>query len=375
MGVSISKIPVTTSPAAKARAAAALRKPLYVSPDTANFKLYFDAKTTPANPAIAVTVPDVAGTTLPQPTQSGNALGLTNGQTIAYTASVVTANDVTYYQISANADLLPGAHTLGVVLQAADGFVLSEAQNSYLLTGGPACSSSQMNPPYPYGSKQNPGASPVGVSCNAPATVYLKAVADSAFLCDAACDGQEGSATPSGAYAIEAFVSDHEGDTMGWQKDANGNALPLDNGPYSIVENDDGFGANSGIVSITSSDTGTAGPFTDGGSDNALPANGSGVGNAGHNILVQCLKVGTTTISTQLAKTSPAAGPVIGFDYATQIDTTKDPVNASLGTPFDVTQTNVYTTPGQYIGTVPTYQDWGNQLAVSCDASLNLTFE
>jgi hypothetical protein len=347
MGVSISNIPVKpVSTSSKARIAAARLKPQYISPDTANFKLYLDAKTTPSTPTIALTVPDVAGTTLLQPTQSGS-VSLSNGQTIAYTASVVNANNVTYYQISANADLLPGAHTLGVVLQAADGFVLSEAQNSYLLNGG-----------------NNPAA-----------TVYLRAVADSAFLCDAACDGQSGPATASGAYAIEAFVSDHEGDTMGWQKDANGNALPLDNGPYSIVENDDGHGANSGIVSITSSDTGTAGPFTDGGADNVLPSNGSGVGSAGHNILVQCLKVGTTTISTQLAANSPAKGTVTGFDYSALIDTSKDPVNPANGTPFAVTQTSVYTTPGQYIGTVPTYQDFGNQLQVSCDANLNLTFE
>src|SRR5664279_865113 len=95
MGVSISKIPVNTaSPAAKARAAAALRKPLYVSPDTANFKLYLDAKTTIATPAIALTVPDVAGTTASQAPLTGS-VTLTSGQTIAYTASVATANDVT----------------------------------------------------------------------------------------------------------------------------------------------------------------------------------------------------------------------------------------------------------------------------------------
>jgi hypothetical protein len=96
---------------------------------------------------------------------------------------------------------------------------------------------------------------------------------------------------------------------MGQQKDSNGKVVPLDNGPYSIVEPD-----NAGIVNITDVDSGgPAGPYTDGGNDNLLAA-GSGAGYAGHNITVQCVKLGTTTITTQLGASSPAAGPVTGFN-------------------------------------------------------------
>ena len=332
MGTSVSKLsknPLLTQSIA--------RRLMYVSPDTGGISLFYDGNSVLNN----LPVPDVAGTT-PSSTPITGTVNLSNGQSIAYSAITVENNDVTYYQVTAVADLLPGSHTLGVVAEAADGFVLSEAQNTYLLTGG----------------------------ANPPATIFLRPVADSAFLCDANCDGHAGPALANGSYFIQAFVSDHEGDTFGWQKN-----VPLDNGPYSIVENDNGNGLNNNIVSIASTDNGTNGPFTDGGADNVLPANGSGVGSAGHNIIVTCLKVGNTTISTQLSPSGPSAGPVNGFTYTNLINTSADPVNPGNGTPFPVTQTSVYTTPGMYIGTVPTFQDYGNQLAISCDANLSITVE
>lgn len=324
---------VTLSGGPKSSPSSTKRSPKYISPDTSILTFVIDGTVLPN---ISVT-PVAPGTDTPQT----GSVSFANGQSLTYTTTAVTdANGSSYYQVTANMDLVAGARTLGVLLRAADGFVLSEAQGSYLLSGG----------------------------TNPAATMVLKPVADSAFMCDwPNCDGNLGTMNADGTYTIVAFASDHEGDTIVQAAAPPASGTAFANGPISIVEPD-----GLGVVTITN-----GGPFTDAGSDenlhNGYAASVPGGWYAGHAFTMKCNTTGSTTVAVKLAANSPAAGAVNGFDYTALIDTSKDPVNAGNGTPFPVTQTSVWTTPGQIIGTVPTFQDFGNSLHVNCDASMNLT--
>ncbi|HEY8313055.1 MAG TPA: hypothetical protein VIG51_02675 [Candidatus Baltobacteraceae bacterium] len=336
------RVPMATAslsnptPASSHRKAAAARKPMYISPDTAQATLIVDG--TPVRFTIATKSPSNANGT----TSSATIPIGTQGEQVSYTTTAVQngPGGAGYYQITMTFDLFPGAHTFGVALQAADGFVLSEGQSTYTLNGG-----------------SNPAA-----------TLSLKGVADSAFLCNwPDCNGTVGTPAADGTYSIMAFASDHEGDAIVQQKDASGAVVPLANGPISMVETD-----SNHIVTI-----GNPGPFTDAGGDTTMhngyaslvPTGWLG----GHLITIKCNAMGSTKVAMELGSTSPAAGAVTGFDYTAPIDITKDPVDPSNGQPFPTPQTSVWTTPGQIIGSVPTFQDFGNQLSVNCDANFNLT--
>lgn len=310
----------------KTPVSSAKRSPKYVSPDTSALTLMIDGKALLDHTSLSV---------------SGSNSGSdgATGQSASYTSTAVTdASGAGYYQVNATMDLLPGTHSVGVVLTSVDGFVLSEDQESYALNGG----------------------------TNPAQAMVLKPVADSAFLCDwPNCTGGVGTPAADGTYTIVAFAADHMGDTI--VQAPNTTVTPLANGPFSIVETD----ANN-VVTI-----GNPGPYADAGTDenvhmgyNSTVPNGW---NAGHTFTIKCNTTGSTTVAAVLGAGSPAHGVVSGFNYAAQIDTSKDPVDAANGTPFPVTQTAVWTTPGQVIGSIPTFQDFGNSLHVNCDAQMNLT--
>lgn len=318
-----------TTPTSTVRAlkSFATRKPLYVSPDTAAFSLYIDGqaalKNIPAN---------AAGSASAQPIS-----GLTG--TAGYTITQQTNNGQTYYLVTATTDLLPGQHAIGVVLTAADGFVLSEDQETLALNGG----------------------------SNQPATFSLRGVVDSAFWCDAACDGGAGTPAADGTYTLQVFATDHEGDAIAYQTDAKGNAVQLDNGPVTLVETD---GKNTVTI-------GNAGPF--GNPGNAFTVSYLEGGNTileGYNVTLKCNALGTATVAVKVGS-GPLNGGVTGFNYSALIDPSKDPVNpnAPVFNPFPTPQTAVYTTAGLLVGTVPVTQDFGNQLTLNCDATLNLSFQ
>jgi hypothetical protein len=249
------------------------------------------------------------------------------------------SNPYTYDTITASLSVLPGLHKFGVVLTAADGFVLSEDQESQTLNGG----------------------------TNTPATFYLKGVVDSAFWCDAACDGGTGAANSDGSYTLAVFGTDHEGDAIPYQTVASV-PITVDNGPLTLVETD-----SNAIVSMTSTPTG---PLTNPGNANTVTYTEAGQSSilSGWTVNVKCLKVGTTTVALQVG--SSASGGVTGFNYSADIDSSKDTVNgaAPYYNPFTTPTTRVYTDASQDVGTVPVQQDFGNELPVSCDASLGITF-
>jgi len=311
---------ITNPPSAsQTKTSLSSRKPLYVSPDTSAFTLSIDGDLVFSG-ASATTPGSSATTNIPN--QTGTA---------SYTITAGGRSPNAYYTVTASVDVLPGQHTIGVALTALDGFVLSEAQQTYTLNGG-----------------------------SNPAAVFsLQGVVDSAFWCDAACDGGAGTPSASGVYTLDVYPTDHEGDAIVYQ--TSGSApVSLDNGPVNLIEATDSNGG--GTVTIAN-----AGPFTNPG--NAFTI-GSG-SQSGYSVALQCAKIGTATVAMQVGPAT--AGGVSGFNYAAPINTSLDPVDASTGNPWATPQTNVYTTPNLLVGPVPVTQDFGNELSLSCDANLNLT--
>ena len=340
-----------TNPSSSKRQTKSLssRKPLYISPDTAGFFFFMDGHAIFGTPSSGST-PNTAASLTPN-TYTSSA-SIPGGGTATYTVTQQTANNgtgctvttctdpYTYDTITASLNVLPGSHTFGVVLSAADGFVLSEDQESQTLNGG----------------------------ANTPATFYLKGVVDSAFWCDAACDGGTGPANADGSYTLAVFGTDHEGDAIPYQTVAPSTIIPVDNGTLSLVETD-----SDAIVAITST---PVAPLTNPGNANVVTYTEAGQATilSGWTANVKCVKVGTTTVALQVG--SSAVGGVSGFNYSANIDPSKDPVNGAspIYNPFTTPTTRVYTDASQDVGTVPVQQDFGNELKVSCDASLGITF-
>ena len=309
------------------------RKPLYVSPDTAGFSLSLDGTLLFSNNAIA---PGTVTSSVAIP-GGGSASYTITQNTGTGTGNSGSGSTYTYDTVSASLNVLPGNHSIGAVLQAADGFVLSEDQETVLLNGG----------------------------SNTPANFFLRGVVDSAYWCDAACDGGAGTADSNGAYTLLVFPTDHAGDAIPYQ--LNGSTpIEVDNGPINLVETD-----SNSVVSITPS-----GPFTNPGNSNLVSYTEAGLASiqSGYSVSIKCLKTQTTTVAMQVGGL-PLNGGVSGFNYSANIDSSKDPVGGSSGNPVATPTTTVYTTANQFVGTVPVAQDFGNELTVNCDANLNLTFE
>ncbi len=282
----------TPSSAKRSTNSLASRKPLYVSPDTAGFFFFMDGQ------AIFGTVhtgstPNTAASLAPNTYNSSATIP--GGGTASYTVTQQSgsgngctvstcSNPYTYDTITASLNVLPGSHTFGVVLSAADGFVLSEDQETQTLNGG----------------------------ANTPTTFYLKGVVDSAFWCDASCDGGTGPANSDGSYSLLVFGTDHEGDAIPYQT-VGSTPITVDNGPLNLVETD-----SNGVVSIT-----PGGPFTNAGNANTVSYTEAGLPSilSGWNVKVKCVNVGSTTVALQVGPS--ASGGVTGFNYSAFIDPSK----------------------------------------------------
>jgi hypothetical protein len=218
-----------------------------------------------------------------------------------------------YADVSFSYLTMPGSHTLGIVetdgpcnaggpcIPNTNGYVLTEGQTTLNLQSG----------------------------TNNTATLVLKGVMQSAYLCDAACDGQAGTYGANG-YSITAFVADEAGDAIPYQTDASGNPVPFDNGSYQIVEAD-----TKNIVTITQPGTTYSTPGT---ADHSL---------YGENISITCNTVGTTQVEAVLLASDPSTGSVTNFTY-----------NA-----------NNYPAAGSVLGSVGADQYFGNVLSVNCTAA------
>ncbi|MGZ3506041.1 MAG: hypothetical protein ACXWNJ_09270 [Vulcanimicrobiaceae bacterium] len=300
-------------------------KPMYVSPySNGGLTVIFDGQTV----VNAFAVPlDSNGNPIAGSGPSGNAT-LPNGGTFSYTSTItVNSSGNGYVQLNANYTTIPGSHTIGVVqtdgpcvpdqygralcIPNTNGFVLAEGQTTFTLNSG----------------------------ANAPNTLFLRGVIQSAYLCDAACDGQAGTPDANGVYHLTAYAADESGQSIYQQADGSGNVVPFDNGPYMIAETD----ANN-IVTLS----GSLGPHNAPGSDNPH-------GPYGENFTIKCNSVGTTTVAMEFAPGAPSAGTVTGFNYTA----------------------NNYPQPSlnPILSTVGADGYFGNTLALNCTATGSLIIE
>ncbi len=290
-------------------------------------------------------IPNFGVDATPPPNASGS-FTLSNGQSGTYAFTLATGANLGYYVATLNLTLIPGPHTIGVVLQdtpANNNFVLSEGQIAVNLVPG-----------------------------SNTATLSLNGVLDSAYLCDATCDGNIGTQLADGSWDVVVFVSDESGYAINYQT-----GVPFANkSNYSLEEVNSAVRigpaspSTNGIVEINECSTpgctaplaasGTTGPnlvgpfFTPGQYQTFNQGVGSGTPYiAGINANIKCVKPGTTYVAAVLNTSSPSAGAVNGFDYT------------SLN----------YPTPGEILAEVPASINFGNVLTVNCSANLSLTVQ
>jgi len=306
---------------------AGITKPMYVSAyGNGGFTVIFDGQTVMNNQSFAPTL-DSNGNPVPGPGPSGSAT-MPNGGTFSYTSTIVNnGSNVPYVQVNANYTTIPGSHTVGVVqtdgpcvpdqykrelcISNTNGFVLAEGQTTFMLDAG----------------------------SNAPNTLFLKGVIESAYLCDAACDGQAGTPDSNGFYSLIAYAADESGNTIYQQTDPgnNNSVVPFDNGPYAIVETD-----GNNIVSLG----GHLGPY-------GAPGNDDPNGPYGEAFTAKCNSVGTATVAMQLLRSGTSTGSVNGYTYSAAN----------------------YPQAGSILSVVGADEYFGNVLTMDCTASGSLIIE
>lgn len=260
---------------------------------------------------------------------------LADGGKFIYTSTVTTVNNQPVATITGNYTAVPGTHTFGAVqtngpcaedagpacLTNNEGFVLAQGETTMLL---------------------QPGANPA-------ATLYMRGVMQSAYVCDEGCAGQNLQVDGEGFYHLYVVVADENGTAIVQQKDASGNVIPFDNGAYSIVEQPDQPGNLLTILRKSSRESIADVPLTAPDGDRNFPPNGS----YGVEILVKCENTGTTTLMARLGdEGGESIAPIQGF-------TAQPGVN--------------YPTANAVLGSVGVDYNFGNQLKLNCVAGGALT--
>ncbi|HEY8298461.1 MAG TPA: hypothetical protein VIG32_10635 [Candidatus Baltobacteraceae bacterium] len=325
------------------------RKPMYISDATQKMSVLFDGHLLIDH--ASVTGP--TNTTTPG-TPGSSPTPLPDGTSVSYTTTPITdASGVAYYQVTATFDTSATTHTIGVVLmngactapvppQQAPGprGPCDANSNGFVLSEGT------------YAAALQPGA-------NA-ATLMLHPVADSGFICAmplANC-GNPPAVDPDGTYHLAGFVSDQAGEVILQQTDPSTNApLTIDNGTFHIVTDQPtvvALGSWASGFTLPVETGGALGPFNNPGNYSVLHL-GYAVGNnwkSGYPFSVKCIHTGSAIISMQM-ETGTGTGTVAGFAYSSAN----------------------YPAANALLGMVPANQFQGNQLHVSCDASLVLTIQ
>jgi hypothetical protein len=298
-------------------------KPAFVDGNSdGGLTVIFDGQTVMNNVSFAPN--GQSGNVSAGPGPSGSAT-MSNGGSFTYSSQIVINGGQPYVVISANHATTVGKHTLGVVqtngacepdqysreqcISNTQGYVLAEGQATLNL----------------------------GPGNNGSTALYLQGVMQSAYLCDAACDGQVGNPDPNGNFDITVFIADEAGDVINQQTLPSSQLVPYDNGSYQIVETD-----NQGIVTINQPSL----------SYNA-PGNAIASGPYGENISITCNKMGTATVAAELLPTDPSSGGVSGFTYTSQN----------------------YPQAGSLLSAVGADEYFGNTLSVDCTATGSVTIE
>lgn len=298
------------------RGTMSVRRPMFVDGNTnGNVTIVFDGVNIPIS--FAPTVTSGAG-----PSQSN--ISLPNGGTFSYTSTVgpvPTNGNQIVATLNATYTTIPGPHTVGVVqtngacgsdpcILNTDGYVLAEGEATPDLAPGP----------------------------NANTVLYLKGVLESDYICphSGGCSSL-GSPNTDGSYTLDVIVADENGTAIPYQKDAQSNPIPFDNGSYSIVAVD------PSIVTITPLH---AGPYTTPGTDRAS-------GTYGEEINVKCANVGSTVIEAKLDAGDNSAPTVTKF-------------NAVSGD---------YPAAGSVLGSVGADLYYGNTPTINCTSTGSMTIQ
>jgi hypothetical protein len=308
---------------------ASARKPLFIDGNSdGGMSVYFDS--------VAI-VPNVDFSAQKGALGTGPSGGgtLANGGSFTYSSQIVkegTTNQLAAV-VTVDYTTIPGPHTIGAVqtngactgsdpcLKNNPGYVLAEGQDIFTLA---------------------PGTNPA-------TALYLKGVAQSAFICDAGCTGGLGTPLADGSYNLDVVVADENGTAIPHQVD-NGKPVQYDNGPYDIVTVD------PTVATVTDAATKAllgdfAAPGTHRHSQDSMNPNGNGT--YGETVNVKCIKVGSTTIEAKLTATS-AIGSISGF------------------TPTPGTN---YPMAGSVLGSTGADNYFGGAMAINCSASGALTIQ
>lgn len=269
-------------------------------------------------------------TPVPGPGPSGSA-NMPDGGTFTYTSTIAygpNGSNQVYAIVNASYNSVQGVHKIGVVqtdgpcvwggpcIAGTQGFVLAEGQSTVTL---------------------QPGTNPA-------INMYLHGVLQSAYICDAGCDGGVGSMDANGAYDLTVTVADEAATAIPYEVEADGTTVvPFDNGSYQIVETD----ANN-IVKIGQAST-----------SYSTPGTADSTGLYGENITVTCQNAGSTTIAAELTGTNtPLNGGVDGFTYN-----------------YGTASGDNYPAAGSLLASAGADQFFGNSMSLTCAANGTITIQ
>jgi hypothetical protein len=263
-----------------------MRKPNYLSPATD--KITFIVDGTPVVVDQAVANFNNAG-----PSGDGT---FTFGVGESVKISFATTPGQSYFTINAAFTVTPGTHKLGaVILSGTPAFVLSEGQRSYVFNPGPNDFSAQ--------------------------PLALKGVVATGYVeCDTAAQNLDTTGTCSSyanfnaatsTYAFTAVAADYDGFPVAYQEVTPGNALPFDNGGFTVVESPSDSPA---ILQVSASTWANPGNHITGPSGGWIPGSNFVYGQP---FTVKCLGIGTGHISLQLngnggSFDTPTGSPDVG---------------------------------------------------------------
>jgi hypothetical protein len=272
-----------------------------------------------------------AGDGTPGDTGPSGSATLPGGGSFSYTSQIVSGpngSNQVYAQVTGNFATFQGQHTIGIVqtngpclygngdpsqgpcLSTTDGYVLAEGQQTFML---------------------QPGVN------STPVQMYLQGVMQSAYICDAGCDGSVGSMDSNGAYDLYVVPTDENGTAIPYQLEADGTTVvPFDNGSWQFEEAD-----SNNVVDITQAAPSYSVPGT------------VRHGSYGEDATVKCKAVGSATLAAVLVPGGPSAGTVTGFTY---------------------TSAN-YPAAGSILGSVGSNNYFGGPLTITCSASGSITVQ
>ncbi|RZT36648.1 hypothetical protein [Cupriavidus agavae] len=315
MTIPLKSVDRTRTPAAAD--AGTTKKPTFIDGDSNGLlKVFFDGQEV------------FSFRTTGEPAVTGGPSGtatMDNGGTFNYSTTISLVNNQPVAKVVGTYKTTPGNHTIGAVqvngpctvahcIADNEGYVLSQGQATVRLQPGD----------------------------NGAATMYMRGVMQSVYICNDNCNGQTGPIQSDGLYHLYVVVADENGTAIPYQESSPGHPVPYDNGAYQIVE----VPTNTPkLLEITDpeGDRITENTwFSSPGLFRKFGTEGYGIG-----VRLRCVGVGTTRLIARLG--AQGGTPVVKVDKAMEA--------------------RHYPTANMELGPVGANQQFGNQLTVNCEAS------